>query len=101
LERGSFARVDIHATTTPPKVLIADEPTRGIDVGALRSLARQGRAIIVVSSELPEILSLSNRILVMRGGRIVANLATEQASEEIVGGLAVGLSSPEPANVGH
>jgi ABC-type sugar transport system ATPase subunit len=91
-----------------PKVLIADEPTRGIDVGAkaeihdlLRSLARQGMAIIVVSSELPEILSLSNRILVMRGGRIVASLATEQASEEIVGGLAVGLSSPEPANVGH
>jgi ABC-type sugar transport system ATPase subunit len=91
-----------------PKVLIVDEPTRGIDIGAkaeihdlLRSLARQGLAITVVSSELPEILSLSNRILVMRGGRIVANLAAERASEEIVGGFAVGLPSAGPANVGH
>src|SRR5262249_26906623 len=80
-----------------PKVLIVDEPTRGIDVGAkaeihalLRGLAQQGLALVVVSSEVPEILALSDRILVMRGGRIVAELAGREATEESVGRHAVG-----------
>ena len=80
-----------------PKVLIVDEPTRGIDVGAkaeihefLRMLARQGMAIVFVSSELPEILLLSDRILVVRDGRLVAELAGDQANQEMVGGYVLG-----------
>jgi len=74
-----------------PKVLIVDEPTRGIDVGAksevhgvLRELARQGTAVIVISSDLPEVLAVADRVLVMRDGRIVGELAGEEASEEKV-----------------
>jgi ABC-type sugar transport system ATPase subunit len=74
-----------------PKVLILDEPTRGIDVGSkeqiytlLRSLADAGTAVIVISSELVEVLGLSDRILVMADGRIVGELAHEDASEEVV-----------------
>ena len=66
---------------TEPKVLIMDEPTRGIDVGAkaeihglMSRLAGQGLAILMISSELPEVLGMSDRVLVMRGGRIVQSL---------------------------
>ena len=62
---------------TNPKVLILDEPTRGVDVGAkseiyaiMNELAKQGMAIIMISSELPEILNMSDRIYVMREGKI-------------------------------
>ena len=71
-----------------PKVLIVDEPTRGIDVGAkaevhdlLRRLADQGTAVVLISSELPEILAIADRILVMREGRISAELLGRQATE--------------------
>ena len=74
-----------------PKVLILDEPTRGIDVGSkeqiytlLRALADDGTAVIVISSELVEVLGLSDRILVMADGRIVGELTHEDASEEVV-----------------
>ena len=74
-----------------PKVLILDEPTRGIDVGSkeqiytlVRSLADNGTAVIVISSELVEVLGLSDRILVMADGRIVGELAHDDASEEAV-----------------
>jgi ABC-type sugar transport system ATPase subunit len=74
-----------------PKVLILDEPTRGIDVGSkeqiyalLRSLADNGTAVIVISSELVEALGLSDRILVMADGRIVGELPHDDASEELV-----------------
>lgn len=70
-------------------ILIFDEPTRGIDVGAkseiyklLNQLANQGKAIIVISSELPEILRISNRILVMCEGRVTANLNNINVSED-------------------
>lgn len=70
-------------------VLLLDEPTRGIDVGAkseiysiIYQLAQQGIAIIVVSSELPEVLGISDRIMVMRQGRIVCSLARREATEE-------------------
>ena len=66
-----------------------DEPTRGVDVGAkreidqlLRSLTQRGVAIVMVSSELPEVLGMSERILVMRDGRVAAELARYEASEE-------------------
>ncbi|MBL8584557.1 MAG: sugar ABC transporter ATP-binding protein [Rhizobiaceae bacterium] len=72
-----------------PKVVFFDEPTRGVDVGAIaeihdfiRSLAAQGMAVVVISSYLPEILSLSDRILVARQGRIVEEFSSTEASEE-------------------
>jgi inositol transport system ATP-binding protein len=72
-----------------PKVLIVDEPTRGIDVGAkvevhnlLFELARAGIAIIAISSELPEILAISDRIVTMREGRVTGVISREEASEE-------------------
>jgi inositol transport system ATP-binding protein len=72
-----------------PKVLIVDEPTRGIDVAAkaevhqlLDELARQGIAIIMISSELPEILSMSDRIIALRGGRQTGEFRREEATEE-------------------
>lgn len=66
---------------TKPKVLILDEPTRGIDVGAkveiyniINDLVEQGVCIILISSELPEILGISDRVLVMCEGQLVADL---------------------------
>jgi ABC-type sugar transport system ATPase subunit len=74
-----------------PRVLIADEPTRGVDVGAKRAiydilaeLAADGLGVVVISSELEEILGLSHRVLVMRRGRIVAELAGGEMSEGAV-----------------
>jgi ABC-type sugar transport system ATPase subunit len=82
---------------TKPKILILDEPTRGIDVGAkaevhalIARLAESGVAILMISSELPEILGMSHRVLVMRGGRIVAELSREEASEEAIMAAATG-----------
>jgi ABC-type sugar transport system ATPase subunit len=72
-----------------PKILIVDEPTRGIDVGAkaevhelIRELAREGTAILVISSDLPEVLAVADRILVMREGRIAGELSGADATEE-------------------
>ncbi len=72
-----------------PKVLIVDEPTRGIDVGAkvevhnlLFEMAASGIAIIVISSELPEVLALSDRILTMREGRVTGEIAGREADQE-------------------
>ena len=74
-----------------PKVLIVDEPTRGIDIAAkadvhhlLRELAQSGVAVLLISSDLPEILSLSDRILTLRAGRLSGELLAEGASEERV-----------------
>jgi ABC-type sugar transport system ATPase subunit len=71
--------------------MIADEPTRGVDVGAKRaiydfiaSLAADGLGVILISSELEEILGLSHRVLVMRRGRIVAELAAGEMTESAV-----------------
>jgi ribose transport system ATP-binding protein/rhamnose transport system ATP-binding protein len=71
-----------------PKILIVDEPTRGVDVGAksdlyaiLRELARKGVALLVVSSDLPEVLALAHRIVVMSAGRTVGDLDAGQADE--------------------
>jgi ABC-type sugar transport system ATPase subunit len=78
-----------------PSVLLLDEPTRGVDVGAkaeiytlIRELASSGIAVVLVSSELPELLGLSDRILVMREGRISGELARGSISEEAVMQLA-------------
>lgn len=84
---------------TSPKLLIVDEPTRGIDVGTkaevhrlLSQRAQEGLAIIMVSSELPEVLGMSDRILVMREGRQMAILQREEATPEKVIALATGSS---------
>ncbi|MFA5448557.1 MAG: ATP-binding cassette domain-containing protein, partial [Sphaerochaeta sp.] len=72
-----------------PRILILDEPTRGIDVGAkheiyqiINSLAAEGMACILISSEMPEIIGMSDRIYVMSEGRITAELASEDATQE-------------------
>jgi ribose transport system ATP-binding protein len=82
---------------TAPRILLLDEPTRGIDVGAkaevhalIARLAEQGVAILMISSELPEILGMSHRILVMRGGRIVADIPRQHATEESIMAAATG-----------
>ena len=74
-----------------PRLLILDEPTRGIDVGAkaeiyrlIAELSSDGLAILVISSEMPELLGLSDRILVMAGGRLVADLSRQDASEAAI-----------------
>jgi ABC-type sugar transport system ATPase subunit len=86
-----------------PKVLIADEPTRGVDVGAkseiyalLRQLAATGVGIILISSDLLEILGLSDRILVMRQGRIAGEFLREDATEENIVACAAGVGREGP-----
>jgi ABC-type sugar transport system ATPase subunit len=88
-----FAR----AVLARPAVLIADDPTRGVDVGAKRDLyqlivdlAASGVAILLISNEMEEILGLSHRVLVMRAGRIVAELSSDQMTEEAIMASAFG-----------
>jgi ABC-type sugar transport system ATPase subunit len=86
-----------------PDVLIVDEPTRGVDVGArseiyaaLRKLAARGVGIVMISSDLLEILGLSDRILVMRNGRLAGHFAAEEATEEKIIACAAGVEgAPE------
>jgi L-arabinose transport system ATP-binding protein len=80
-----------------PRVLILDEPTRAVDVGAkaeiyrlIDNLARGGMAIMLISSEMPELLALSDRIVVMQGGRLSAPVEREDATEEGILRLALG-----------
>lgn len=80
-----------------PRLLIVDEPTRGIDIATksevhrlLVELALQGVAILMISSELPEVLRVADRVLVMREGRLVAEFAHDQATEESIVGAATG-----------
>ena len=77
--------------STNPKVLLLDEPTRGIDINAkneiyelIKKLTHEGKSIVVVSSEIPEILALSDRILVMSEGQMKATLLTSEANEDIL-----------------
>jgi ribose transport system ATP-binding protein len=88
---------------TNPKVLILDDPTRGIDVGAkaeirriIDHLAGEGRAILLISSELPEILGMSDRVLVMRTGQIAGEFLREQCSDEVLGACAAGAKMATP-----
>jgi len=86
--------------STKPSVLIIDEPTRGIDVGTkaevhrlLDELAGQGVAIIMISSELPEVLGMSDRVLVMHEGRVTAVLDRADADAETVMAAATGVAA--------
>ena len=85
-----------------PRVLIVDEPTRGVDVGTkaeiyamMRELAKTGLAILVISSDLPEVLTISDRILVMRAGVLAGEISFDDASEERIMALAA-LESADP-----
>ncbi|MDQ3694099.1 MAG: sugar ABC transporter ATP-binding protein [Chloroflexota bacterium] len=82
-----------------PRVLIMDEPTRGIDIGAkaevhhlMSELASEGVAILMISSELPEVLGMSDRVLVMRQGRISGELSRAEATQERIMALATGVA---------
>ena len=84
------------------RVLILDEPTRGVDVGAkaeihalVDQLAAQGNAILLISSELPEVINLSGRILVLREGRVVGEVPRERASQDSLLRLMAGLGDPQ------
>ena len=85
---------------TEPEILILDEPTRGIDVGAkaeiyklMGKLAKQGKAIILVSSELPELMGVSDRIIVIRDGRTAGEFCREEFSQEAIMACAFGLQN--------
>jgi ABC-type sugar transport system ATPase subunit len=85
-----------------PRVLIADEPTRGVDVGAkadihalLHERARNGAAVMVISSELPEVMGLSDRIVVMRAGEVVGVFESAEATEEQIVACAAGATGNE------
>lgn len=90
LSGGNQQKVAIaKGLSVTPKILILDEPTRGIDVGAkaeihhlMNQLTREGMAIIMISSELPEILGMSDRIVVMRQGRMTATFSSAEATSE-------------------
>ncbi|KJS11368.1 MAG: D-ribose transporter ATP-binding protein [Hoeflea sp. BRH_c9] len=82
-----------------PKVLFVDEPTRGVDIGAkaqiyaiLRSLADNGCAIVMISSEMPELIGVSDRIVVLHEGRVAGEVSGERMTEEIIMHLASGLA---------
>ena len=86
---------------TQPDILVLDEPTRGIDVNAkkeiyhfIRTLTDQGIAVILISSELEEVIGLSHRVLVMRDGRLVTELAGQDINEETIMHFAAGVNQP-------
>jgi simple sugar transport system ATP-binding protein/ribose transport system ATP-binding protein len=95
-----FAR----ALLARPGILIADEPTRGVDVGAKRDLydvlvglAADGVGVLLISNEIEEILGLAHRVVVMRGGRLVAELTGDGMTEEAILGAAFGTANPAAA----
>ena len=91
---------------TEPRVLILDEPTQGVDVGAkaeihslIGALASKGTAIVMISSDLPELLGMSDRIAVMRGGRMVAMVDGPDATQARILALALGVAAAEPVDM--
>jgi ABC-type sugar transport system ATPase subunit len=105
LSGGNQQKVLMAAWTgLEPALLIADEPTRGVDVGArleiyaqIRELAARGAAILLISSDLQEVLGLSDRILVLRSGRIVARFDRDGATEEKIIAAALGAAETAPS----
>lgn len=91
---------------TEPQIIIIDEPTRGIDVGTkrqiyafIRKLAAEGRSIIVISSELTEVMGLSDRVLVMRQGRLAGEVSGAAIKEDNIVKLAMGVGTDEKPEV--
>ena len=86
----------------PADILILDEPTRGIDVGAkaeiytiINNLAKQGLAIILISSEMPEVMNMSDRMMIMREGHIMGELSHDEYDQERILKYAMGVSNNE------
>ena len=98
LSGGNQQKVSIAKNLlTKPKILILDEPTRGVDVGArkeiydlINELKKEGISIVVVSSDIPEVLGISDRILVMHEGKISGFMDIKEATQEKIMTLAVG-----------
>lgn len=98
LSGGNQQKVSIAKNLdSKPKVLILDEPTRGVDVGAKKEIyelinqfKKEGMSIIMISSEIPEILGMSDRIIVMHEGKLMGTLNGEEATQETIMSLAVG-----------
>jgi len=91
-----------------PQVLIVDEPTKGVDVATkqliylkLREVAEQGVGIVLISSDLPEVLHLADRVMVMREGHLAGEVERQEATEEIIMTLAVGLTERRRNEEGH
>ncbi len=89
-----------------PRIIIIDEPTRGVDIGTreqiyqfIARLAAQGRSIIVISSEMPELIGLCDRVLVMRNGRITGEVPGEDLSEDAIVFLATGVHEDKAAAI--
>lgn len=89
---------------TKPKLLILDEPTQGVDVGAkseihkiIRGLAKEGLAVLMISSDLPEVLGMSDRVAVMRGGKLVEIIENENADAQTVMAAALGTNGKDAA----
>jgi ABC-type sugar transport system ATPase subunit len=105
LSGGNQQKVIIaRCLASKPKLLILDEPTKGVDIGAkaeihrlIEALARSGVAVLLISSELPELLALSDRVVVMRQGRVVGELSGLDASKEGVMSLAAGQTRRTPS----
>ncbi len=96
------------ALAREPSILLLDEPTRGVDVGAkseiyalIDGLARDGKAVLLVSSELEEVLSMSDRIFVMREGKITGELAGREATQESVMAAATGVGGTSDSSEGE
>ena len=92
---------------TEPDVLILDEPTRGIDVGAkyeiytiINDLVAEGKSVIMISSELPEVLGVSDRVYVMNEGKIVGELKQHEATPEAIMGAIIKNKRVEGAQYG-
>ncbi|MDQ2067060.1 sugar ABC transporter ATP-binding protein [Xinfangfangia sp. CPCC 101601] len=106
LSGGNQQKLLLAKTMLPaPDVVIIDEPTRGIDIGTksqiyhfIDRLAREGRSVIVISSDMPEILGLSDRVLVMRQGRLAGTLTGEAITDTAVVRLIMGTSDTEAPN---
>jgi ribose transport system ATP-binding protein len=84
-----------------PKLVVIDEPTRGVDIGAkqqiyrfIAAIAAEGRSVIVISSEMAELIGVCHRIIVMRNGRIVGEVAGEAMTEHAIVVLATGVDAP-------
>src|SRR4029078_8697232 len=98
-QKGVLAKV----LSTKPRLLILDEPTRGIDIGAkdevhriISELAASGLGIILISSDLPDVIAMSARLLVLHEGRVTAEIARSEATEERVMTAATGTLDADP-----
>jgi ribose transport system ATP-binding protein len=87
-----------------PRIVVIDEPTRGVDIGTkeqiyrfIAGLAEQGRAVVVISSEMQELIGLCHRVVVMRNGQVAGEIAQDELTEDAIVFLATGVHEQEAA----